>query len=118
MDIHPLKTKYLKPSEEAVYNYLGKINYFRTVREIALAVGISEELTGAIVCRLVRRGIVQKRRRDYGFDNGILEFKGKSVNSASRRRKAQFHRAVGFEPLHVKMKRLVGIRRAREIEKL
>lgn len=124
--IHPLKTNYLKPSEEAVYTYLMATNHYRTQREIALAVGLSKELTAKIVVRLVKFQLVLKRKREYGFDCGILEFRGAGAGArgrsdegiTNRRKKAEFHRAIGFEPLHVKMKRLVGVKRAREIERL
>lgn len=120
MTVDPRKTDNLTPSEECVYAFLGTTNYWRTAREVGLATGIAEVHAREIICQLVRLGIVKKRKRNYGFDNGILEFKrAKRMEQKTRdkRSRQRWASITGVEPLYVKLRRFLGAKRAREAER-
>lgn len=113
------KSYYLTPAQEAVGAFLGTTNYWQTPREVALATGISLPVAHSIIVRLSKLGLVQKRKRKGGFDNGLLEFKGNPAAPYSaqvRRSKKAKNQIIGFEPLHLKLQKILGNRRAREAE--
>lgn len=120
MMLDPRKTDNLTPSEECVYAFLGTTTYWRTAREVALSVGIAEVGAKNIICHLVKLGIVKKRKRNYGFDNGILEFKADTRTDQrirDKRSRERWASITGVEPLHVKLIRFLGAKRAREAER-
>lgn len=115
------KSHYLTPAQEAVKSFLGTTRYWRTKREVALATGISLLSAQNIIVRLAKLGLVQKRKRTGGFDNGLLEYKGRpgaAFTSRTRRSKRIQNQIIGFEPLHLKLEKILGKRRAREAESI
>lgn len=119
MTFDPRKSGYLKPSEEAIYAFMCGSNHWLTKREIALRINLSVGTVTIVIDQLSKLSLVNKRLRNYGFDNGILEFKS-SVQGIDgvrkRRRQEKLHELVGVEPLHRKLRRIVGARRAREAD--
>lgn len=115
------KSYYLTPAQEAVGAFLGTTNHWRTPREVALATGMSLPVARDIIVRLSKLGLVQKRKRKGGFDNGLLEFKGRTgapEAKRARRGRAAKNQIIGFEPLHLKLQKILGNRRAREAESI
>lgn len=120
MIVDPRKTDNLTPSEECVFAFLGTTTYWRTAREVALATGMAELTAQRVISHLVRCGIVQKRKRCYGFYNDLSEYKAPSCTAGSARAKrsrARWAEITGVEPLYVKLNRLLGSQRAREAER-
>lgn len=119
MTLDPRKTNYLTPSQECVCAYLSKTTHWRTARDVALSVGIAEATAKPIIQELVRAGLVQKRLRNYGFDAGTPEFKGKRSDViAAKRKRERWAQIVGVELFHVKLRRFLGVKRAREAERI
>ena len=57
MTVDPRKSNYLTPSQETIFAYLGNTRHWRTVYEIARAVGVAEHTIQPVVRHLVRLGI-------------------------------------------------------------
>lgn len=119
--LDPRKTRYLTPSQECVVAYLGTTNYFRTPYEIAKAIGVGQATVQKELGGLVRLGLVQKRKRTYGFEAGVNEYKGKASGPdriRSQRSQDRLFELVGVEPLHKKLRRLLPLHRAKIAEQL
>jgi len=107
----------LTPSQESVYNFVGKSTRWLTAYEISMLTGVSLVLAKAAMNDLKRMGMVETRTCIRGFENGEPEFKSKAkANTASRRERLSDYRLFGVEPLSRKLQRFLGVKRAREAE--
>lgn len=118
------KSHYLTVPQEVVLAFLGATNHWRTVREIAMRTGLGEPVVDRAAKQLAKNKVVQRRPREGGFDNGLPEFKGMRNGDRSRADRVFIERrtegfmgqVVGVEPLERKLRRILGLRRAREAE--
>lgn len=119
------KSHYMTVSQEVVSAFfecregsLAKTIHWWTAHEVAMKTGLTESVAATAIRQLTKAGVLKKRRREGGFDNGILEFRHQSHCKVigGRRTEAFMGQIVGCEPLERKLKRLLGLRRAREAE--
>lgn len=114
------KTKYATTTQQVIAGFLQESRFSHTPREIILRTGldVSPVTVKDVLSKMLREGIVTRRKRIFGFDAGIFEYRAakKSAQSRLNHHAARSQQVIGFEPLHKKLKRLLGVKRARETE--
>lgn len=110
----------LTPSQEAVYSYVSKSSRWLTAYEIAMLTGVSEENAKSAMRELLKKDLVQSRKRIHGFENGEREFHRMTVSSVANMCAAASRRnhpdITGVEPLAKRLRRILGKAKAREFE--
>ena len=113
---------FLTPCETAIFRCLGQAKrggrtvHWRTAYELGTRTQFSIFTVKKALRELRRYGLVASRKRDWGFEANLLEFGPCSgVNPFDHARREFDYQFTGVEPLHLRLKRLLGKARAKEV---
>lgn len=108
-----LRTDYLRPFEERVVR--ACLRKWRSARKIAARVGVKASTADVTLRRLRKRGVIEKVQIAPRGPAGYKATVSPKTMLLRRKRMAKAS-LLGVEPLHVKLYRLLGSKRAREAE--